>query len=77
MNATASAPGTFVYTPPAGTVLPVGAGQTLSVAFTPTDGVNFTTATKSVSIDVIAAAVHFRVVGGERVGGCGRGAAAA
>jgi hypothetical protein len=35
LNATASVPGTFVYTPAAGTVLPVGNGQTLSVAFTP------------------------------------------
>src|SRR5207247_7571113 len=54
LNATASVPGTFVYTPPAGTVLPVGAGQTLSVTFTPTDTVNYTTATKSVLITVTA-----------------------
>src|SRR5438477_1859181 len=36
LDATASVPGTFVYTPPAGTVLAAGT-QTLSVAFTPTD----------------------------------------
>jgi len=52
LNATASAPGTFVYTPPAGTVLTAGAGQTLSVTFTPTDGVNYTTATATVLITV-------------------------
>jgi len=57
LNATASfggspVEGTFVYTPPATTVLPVGAGQTLSVLFTPTDTANYTTATASVSIDV-------------------------
>ena len=38
-------PGTFVYTPAAGTVLNAGAAQTLSVTFTPTDTANYTTAT--------------------------------
>jgi hypothetical protein len=52
LNATASVPGTFVYTPPAGTVLNAGAGQTLSVVFTPTDTVNYTTAIASVGITV-------------------------
>ena len=33
----------FVYTPVAGTVLNAGAGQTLSVTFTPTDAANYTT----------------------------------
>jgi hypothetical protein len=56
LNATASVPGTFVYNPPAGTVLPVGNGQTLSVTFTPTDTTNFTSAQKSVSINVAASA---------------------
>jgi hypothetical protein len=38
LNATSGGvAGTFVYTPPAGTMLPVGV-QTLSVVFTPTDG---------------------------------------
>ena len=55
LNATASTPGTFVYTPLAGTVLSAGAGQTLSVTFTPTDAANFTTATKTVSINVLKA----------------------
>ncbi len=41
LNATASVPGAFVYTPAAGTVLNAGAGQTLSVDFTPTDSVNY------------------------------------
>ena len=48
LNATASAngaalPGTFTYTPPAGTVLQPGS-QTLSVTFTPTDTAHYTTA---------------------------------
>jgi hypothetical protein len=53
LNAVASLPGTFAYTPPAGTVLPLGNGQTLSVQFTPTDGVNYNQATKQVTINVI------------------------
>ena len=55
MNATASVPGTFVYTPAAGTVLSAGAAQSLSVTFTPTDAANYTTATKSVVINVTQA----------------------
>src|SRR5262249_27028873 len=55
LNATANTPGTFAYTPPAGTTLTAGAGQTLSVTFTPTDAANFTTATKTVAINVLKA----------------------
>lgn len=51
LDATASVPGTFVYTPPAGTVLPVGT-QTLSVTFTPTDSVHYAVVTKTVTIVV-------------------------
>jgi hypothetical protein len=43
--------GTFVYSPPAGTVLNAGT-QTLMVTFMPTDTVDYTTATKSVTIVV-------------------------
>ena len=48
-------PGTFVYTPAAGTVLSAGAAQTLSVTFTPTDAANYTTATTTVAINVLKA----------------------
>ena len=34
-------PGVLTYSPPAGTVLPAGSGQTLIVSFTPTDGDRF------------------------------------
>jgi hypothetical protein len=51
LNATTPVSGTFVYTPAAGMVLPAGS-QTLSVAFTPTDGKDYTTATASVTINV-------------------------
>jgi hypothetical protein len=43
--------GTFVYAPPAGTILPVGV-QTLSVTFTPTDGADYSSATATVSLTV-------------------------
>jgi hypothetical protein len=52
LDATASVPGTFVYTPALRTVLPVGM-HTLSVTFTPTDAVDYTTATASVTILVV------------------------
>ena len=39
-------PGTFTYTPAAGTVLKAGTGQTLSVSFTPTDTTDYTTAVR-------------------------------
>ncbi len=53
LNASADAPGTLVYTPPAGTVLGGGPAQILSVMFTPDDATRFTTATASVTIDVV------------------------
>ena len=52
LDATANTAGSFVYTPAAGTVLAAGSGQTLSVSFTPTDSVDYTTATQTVSINV-------------------------
>jgi len=51
LNATASAPGTFAYTPAAGTVLS-GGPHTLSVTFTPTDATDYTTATATVTLQV-------------------------
>jgi hypothetical protein len=53
LNATASIPGAFLYTPPAGTVLSVGA-QTLSVLFAPSDSVDYTTATAAVTLNVVS-----------------------
>jgi len=51
LNATASVAGNFVYTPAAGTVLN-GGTQILSVTFTPTDTVNYTNQTATVSLTV-------------------------
>ncbi len=56
LNATASIPGTFVYSPAAGSVLSAGAGQTLSVTFTPADTTAYTTASKTTTITVNPAA---------------------
>ena len=51
LNATASVPGSFAYSPASGTVLAAGS-QTLSVTFTPTDTTNYTTANGNVSLTV-------------------------
>jgi hypothetical protein len=48
---TPSIPGTFTYTPPAGTIEPVGT-DTLSVVFTPTDTTHFQSASASVQLVV-------------------------
>ncbi len=53
LNATTSVSGTFVYVPASGTVLSAGVGQTLSTTFTPTDTVNYSSATSSVLITVL------------------------
>src|SRR5206468_2897893 len=53
LNATASVPGTFVYTPAAGTVLNAGNGQTLHVDFTPSDTTTYNSASKDVLINVL------------------------
>jgi len=57
LDATASVPGTFVYTPSYGTVLGVGANQSLSVTFSPTDTVDYSSATDSVSLAVNTASL--------------------
>jgi hypothetical protein len=51
LDATASVPGTLVYSPPTSTVLDGGA-QTLSVTFSPTDSTDYATASKSVTLTV-------------------------
>jgi hypothetical protein len=51
LDATASVPGTFAYTPPLGTLESVGV-STLSVTFTPTDESDYSSATKSDSLEV-------------------------
>ena len=56
LNATASVPGTFVYTPAVGVILNASAQpQTLSVTFTPTDAVDYTGGTRTTTITVTQA----------------------
>jgi hypothetical protein len=52
LDATANVPGSFVYNPPAGTVLPVGNNQALMVTFTPADLNDYTRTSKTVHINV-------------------------
>ena len=52
LNATSPVPGTFVYAPPAGTLLAAGPAQPLTVTFTPADPTNYLTATRTVQINV-------------------------
>ncbi len=52
LNATADVPGTFVYSPPAGTVLSAATGRTLTVTFTPSDAANFNTVIDTATINV-------------------------
>ncbi|HEV2469323.1 MAG TPA: choice-of-anchor D domain-containing protein [Candidatus Sulfotelmatobacter sp.] len=58
LDATASVPGTFLYTPAAGAILAAGT-QTLSVTFTPTDSVDYNGASAQVSLQVTAPALTF------------------
>jgi hypothetical protein len=54
LDATANIPGSFAYNPTNGTVLPAGS-NTLSVIFTPTNTINYSSLTDSVSIFVLKA----------------------
>lgn len=62
LNATASAAGTFAYTPAAGTVLPSGGGQNLHADFTPADSVNYNAASADVSINVLSAVLSVSMI---------------
>lgn len=53
LDATSSVPGSFSYTPSAGTVLSVGNNQALQTTLTPTDSANYTTSTATVHINVL------------------------
>jgi hypothetical protein len=59
LNATSSVPGSFVYNPAAGTVLPAGTA-TLSVTFTPEDTIDYASATQTVQL-VVNAAPNFKL----------------
>jgi hypothetical protein len=54
LNATSPLPGSFSYSPSAGTVLPIGQ-NTLTATFSPTDTTDYTTSKASVTLTVIPA----------------------
>ncbi len=68
LNATASVPGVFSYSPTIGTVQPVGL-QTISATFTPTDAVDYSSATASVTLDVTPASLTITPVSATRAYG--------
>jgi Ig-like domain CHU_C associated len=55
LNATASAPGTFYYDPPAGTIFEAGDAPQLRVTFVPTDYTNYNSTAATASINVAKA----------------------
>jgi uncharacterized protein (TIGR02145 family) len=61
LNAMSDLPGTFFYTPAAGTKLNEGANQDLKADFTPTDQSTYNTASKTVKINVISGGVSSAV----------------
>jgi hypothetical protein len=62
LNAKANVPGTYAYSPPAGTTLPAGQ-QSLNVTFIPTDAAKYNSAQKSVSLTVNKVAATITLVG--------------
>ena len=63
LDATASVPGVFTYTPAAGTILTAGSKQTLSVTFRPSDAQDYTVATGSTVISVITPSTPPHITG--------------
>ena len=55
LNASTPVPGTFTYSPPAGTVLNAGNDQILTAVFTPTDTGSYLPVTNTVSLNVLPA----------------------
>ena len=70
LNADADVAGSFSYTPASGTKLDAGANQDLKADFTPTNTGNFTTATKTVQINVNKAdqTINFGALAGKTFG---------
>lgn len=57
LNASSAVPGSFAYTPPAGTLLNSGSNQWLTAIFTPTDTNTYTSASNAVSVNVLKRAL--------------------
>ena len=69
LDATASVPGTFVYTPAAGTVLHAGQAQALSALFTPTDMTDYLSVTAQAVLNVTPAPLTITPVNQSKVYG--------
>jgi|GEM_PF-572163 len=67
LNAVAGVPGSFVYSPPAGTILNAGTNQPLSVNFTPDDTVHYASSSASVNINVLPKALIATANSGSRI----------
>jgi hypothetical protein len=68
LNATASVPGSFAYTPANGAALNAGT-STLSVIFTPTDAVDYSSVTESVNLVVSPAPLTVTAANASRASG--------
>ncbi len=60
LNAASNVPGTFAYSPAAGTVLAAGTGHSLTATFIPVDAANYAGASVGTSIGVAAAPLSIR-----------------
>ncbi len=54
ISASSPVPGSFTYSPPFGTVPPVGAHQEVDLTFSPTDAANYATVAMTEYVDVVA-----------------------
>ena len=64
LDASANVAGTFTFTPAAGSILNAGGGQTLSVAFTPQNSIDYTTTSATTTIAVTKATPILDVTAG-------------
>ncbi len=62
LDASANVPGTFNYTPSAGTVMNAGSGQALAVTFTPQNPTYYTSALATTAITVTRAAPSLKLI---------------
>lgn len=69
LNATSSVPGSYTYNPPLGTRLNAGAGQSLSVTFTPANASQYVAITTNVFLDVLKAPLTVTVASTNKVFG--------
>ena len=69
LDASANVPGTFTFTPAAGSILNAGTAQTLSVVFEPKNSTDYTTGSATTTIAVTQATPTLAVTGGSSMYG--------